>query len=95
MKACHRIVVQNDVEKCRKLLDQIYGDRRNNQSDVKRVTTKSTRASFPLDAKSMSKCNDADDPLPPVVEKQNTHEVSANLEAKNIVKVKIIIYEST
>ena len=88
MKACHRIVVQNDVERYRKMLDEINGNQSEDRSGIdKRFLMKSDRASFPPDAKYLPRNSGKSDRLPPVVAVSNTQIELENLEGKKIVKV--------
>ena len=88
MKACHRIVVQNDVERYRKMLDEIYGNQSKDRTGIdKRFLMRSGRASFPVDAKYLPRSNGQSDRLPPVLEVCNTRIELENLKGKKIVKV--------
>jgi hypothetical protein len=87
MKACHRIVVQNDVEKYRKMLDEMYGNQSNQSDASKRFSMKNARASFPVDAKYLPRSLEDDEHLPPVDGERNIYNELVNSEGKKIVKV--------
>lgn len=70
------------------MLDQMYGNQCKDQSSVsKRLSMKSARASFPVDAKYLRRGNEESNRLPSVVEARNKHIDVENLEGKKIVKV--------
>ena len=91
MKACHRIVVQNDVEKYRKMLDEMYGNQSNQSDASKRFSMKNARASFPVDAKYLPRSLEDDEHLPPVDGERNIYNELVNSEGKKIVKVVSLI----
>lgn len=89
MKACHKVVVQNAVEKYRKMLEKMAEsqDDVNNKKSLmgkySRVAGRNTRASFPVDLRTVG-----DDSLPKIHGgSDGTHGHAGGGECKKVVKV--------